>query len=72
MKLKFFPMPEDITILPQDVTFVVIDSEDRYHLATFDGTELEIVQSDDIEDEVEVRFLAALPEAEDIVSEFPF
>ncbi len=72
MKLKFFPMPENIELLSEDITYVVIDSKERYHLATFDGAELEIVQSDDIEEEVEVQFLAALPAAEDVVSEFPF
>ncbi len=60
MKLVFFPTPEKLEILNQFVTYVVIDTEGRYHIAEFDGEDLVVTHGED--GEVEVEFLAALPD----------
>jgi hypothetical protein len=70
MKLKFFPMPANINVLNEDATYVVIDDQDRYHIATFDGTDLVITHDEEITEEIEVSFLAALPPVDDIVESF--
>lgn len=66
VKLKFIPFPADVTVLPEEVYLLVIDSEDQYHIASRVGEEIEVVQEDyeGAPDEIDIKFVAILPAVE--------
>jgi hypothetical protein len=66
VKLAFIPFPANIEVLPEETTFLVIDADNCYHIASRVGDEIEVIQEDfeGAPEEIDIRFIAVLPEPE--------
>lgn len=66
VKIAFIPFPANIEVLPEETTFLVIDSENQYYIATRVGDEMEVVMEDyeGAPEEIDIRFIAELPDPE--------
>ena len=62
VKLRFIPLPSNLALIPEATALLCIDTDDGYFIGHRIGNEIELTAPEDAPDEIEISFVAVLPD----------